>query len=73
MLCRRDRYLSVAAVRGIDIHHNEISAMTDDGIELDYSERNVRCFSNRLTDVYQGHLHAAALWRADLHRAQCYL
>jgi hypothetical protein len=39
---------------GIDIHHNEISAMTDDGIELDYSERNVRCFSNRLTDVYQG-------------------
>ena len=28
--------------------------MTDDGVELDYSERNVRCFSNRFTNVYQG-------------------
>lgn len=38
----------------IDIHHNEISEMTDDGIETDYSERNVRVFENRLTNVYQG-------------------
>ena len=38
----------------IDIHNNEISECTDDGIELDYSERNVRCFHNRLTDVFQG-------------------
>src|SRR5688572_7641574 len=38
----------------IDIHHNEISEMTDDGIELDYSDRNTRCFSNRLTNVFQG-------------------
>jgi hypothetical protein len=38
----------------IDIHHNDISMMTDDGIELDYAERNVRCFSNRLTNVFQG-------------------
>ncbi|MBM3497820.1 MAG: hypothetical protein FJX74_04030, partial [Armatimonadetes bacterium] len=27
----------------IDIHHNDISEMTDDGIEMDYSERNTRC------------------------------
>lgn len=38
----------------IDIHNNDISECTDDGIELDYSERNVRCFRNRLTDVFQG-------------------
>ncbi len=38
----------------IDIHHNEISEMTDDGIEMDYSERNTRCFLNRLTNVFQG-------------------
>jgi len=38
----------------IDFHNNEISEMTDDGSELDYSERNVRCFQNRFTDVYQG-------------------
>ena len=38
----------------IDFHNNEISEMTDDGIELDYAERNVRCFFNRLTNVFQG-------------------
>ncbi len=38
----------------IDIHHNEISECTDDGIEADYSERNVRVFENRLTNVFQG-------------------
>jgi hypothetical protein len=38
----------------IDIHNNEISEMTDDGIELDFAERNVRCFANRLTNVFQG-------------------
>jgi len=38
----------------IDFHHNEISEMTDDGIEMDYSERNTRCFFNRLTNVFQG-------------------
>jgi hypothetical protein len=38
----------------IDIYRNEIEVMTDDGIELDYSERNVRCFENRLTNVFQG-------------------
>ena len=38
----------------IDIYGNEISECTDDGIELDYSEHNVRCFGNRLTNVFQG-------------------
>jgi hypothetical protein len=38
----------------IDIYGNEISEMIDDGIETDYSVRNVRCFRNRLTNVFQG-------------------
>ena len=38
----------------IDIYRNEISECTDDGIELDYGEQNVRCFRNRLTNCYQG-------------------
>ncbi|HYE05975.1 MAG TPA: right-handed parallel beta-helix repeat-containing protein [Planctomycetota bacterium] len=38
----------------IDFHHNDVSELTDDGIELDFSQRNVRCFQNRLTNVYQG-------------------
>jgi hypothetical protein len=38
----------------IDFHNNELSELTDDGIELDYSERNNRCFWNRLCNVFQG-------------------
>jgi hypothetical protein len=38
----------------IDIHNNDLSELTDDGIELDFSERNTRCFFNRLTNVFQG-------------------
>jgi hypothetical protein len=38
----------------IDFHNNEISEMTDDGVELDYSTRNVRVFDNRFTNVFQG-------------------
>jgi hypothetical protein len=38
----------------MDFHNNDISEMTDDGVELDFSERNVRCFHNRLTNVFQG-------------------
>jgi hypothetical protein len=38
----------------IDFHHNEISECTDDGIELDFSQRNTRAFHNRLTNVFQG-------------------
>jgi len=38
----------------IDFHNNDLSECTDDGIEMDYSERNTRCFFNRLTNVFQG-------------------
>ncbi|HPD17192.1 MAG TPA: right-handed parallel beta-helix repeat-containing protein [Planctomycetota bacterium] len=38
----------------IDFYRNEISECTDDGIEMDYSEHNTRCFENRLTNVFQG-------------------
>ncbi len=38
----------------IDFYGNEISECTDDGIEMDYSEHNTRCFENRLTNVFQG-------------------
>ena len=41
-------------VRGIDIHNNDISEMTDDGIELDYSESNCRAYENRITNVNLG-------------------
>jgi hypothetical protein len=48
-----DTYPSPACA-DIDFHHNEISEMTDDGVEMDYSERNTRCFLNRFTNVFQG-------------------
>jgi Right handed beta helix region len=38
----------------IDFHNNDLSELTDDGIEMDYSQRNTRCFYNRLTNVFQG-------------------
>jgi len=38
----------------IDIYNNDISEMTDDGIEADYSRHNVRIFRNRLTNCFQG-------------------
>ena len=38
----------------IDFYGNEISECTDDGIEMDYSQHNTRCFDNRLTNVFQG-------------------
>jgi hypothetical protein len=43
-----------ARCANMDFHNNEISELTDDGVELDFSERNVRCFRNRLTNVFQG-------------------
>jgi hypothetical protein len=46
--------LSSARCAAIDIHNNDLSELTDDGIELDFSERNNRCFLNRLTNVFQG-------------------
>jgi hypothetical protein len=38
----------------IDIYGNEISEMTDDGMEADFSEVNVRVFRNRFTNCFQG-------------------
>ena len=38
----------------IDFHNNDISECTDDGSEMDYSERNTRNFLNRYTNVFQG-------------------
>ena len=38
----------------IDFHNNEISECTDDGSEMDYSQRNTRNFHNRYTNVFQG-------------------
>jgi hypothetical protein len=45
---------SVYPCAAIDFYGNEISECTDDGIEMDYSEHNTRCFDNRLTNVFQG-------------------
>ena len=37
-----------------DIHNNDISDCTDDGIETDYSDTNVRVFRNRITNAFAG-------------------
>jgi hypothetical protein len=37
-----------------DIYNNDIEASTDDGIEADESDTNVRVFRNRITNVYTG-------------------
>lgn len=38
----------------IDIHNNDISECSDDGSEMDFSERNTRNFCNRYTNIFQG-------------------
>jgi len=40
--------------RAIDFYQNEISECTDDAIELDYGQSNVRTFRNRITNCFQG-------------------
>ena len=37
-----------------DIHDNDIEVCTDDGIEADYSDTNVRVFRNRITNCFAG-------------------
>ncbi|WP_282609480.1 right-handed parallel beta-helix repeat-containing protein [Pelagibius sp. Alg239-R121] len=37
-----------------DVYGNEIVTCTDDGIETDYSDTNVRVFRNRITNCYAG-------------------
>ncbi|MBI5835557.1 MAG: right-handed parallel beta-helix repeat-containing protein, partial [Armatimonadetes bacterium] len=41
-------------VENIEFCYNDISECTDDGIEMDYSTRNTRCFANRLTNCFDG-------------------
>jgi hypothetical protein len=38
----------------IDFNNNDCELLTDDGCEMDYSQRNTRCFENRFTNVFQG-------------------
>ncbi len=38
----------------IDFYNNDISESTDDAIEMDNGEHNVRAFRNRITDCHQG-------------------
>jgi hypothetical protein len=38
----------------IDFHHNDVSELNDDGFEMDYSERNVRNFHNRVVNAFCG-------------------
>jgi hypothetical protein len=40
--------------QAIDFHNNDCELLTDDGCEMDYSQRNTRCFENRFVNVYQG-------------------
>jgi hypothetical protein len=37
-----------------DFHDNDIEVCTDDGIEADYSDTNVRVFRNRITNCFVG-------------------
>jgi hypothetical protein len=37
-----------------DIHNNDIDVCTDDGIEIDYSDTNMRVFRNRITNCFAG-------------------
>ena len=39
----------------IDFYNNEMDTATDDGIEMDYSDRNTRCFRNRVTNARVGY------------------
>lgn len=41
-------------IRAIDIHNNDISECSDDAIELDFSEHNIRAYANRITNVGMG-------------------
>jgi hypothetical protein len=37
-----------------DIYSNDVEASTDDGIEADYADTNVRIFRNRITNAFSG-------------------
>jgi len=40
--------------RAFDFYNNDISEATDDGIEMDTGEYNIRAFRNRITDCHAG-------------------
>ncbi len=46
--------MSHAPNRAIDFYGNEISECTDDAIEMDYGQSNVRAFDNRITNCFEG-------------------
>ena len=54
----------------IDFHNNDLSELTDDGIEMDYSERNTRCFHQPADQRLPGNLDAAGLRRPGLRLPQ---
>jgi hypothetical protein len=37
-----------------DIHNNDLEVCIDDGIEIDYSDTNVRVYRNRITNAFSG-------------------
>jgi hypothetical protein len=37
-----------------DIHNNDVEVATDDGIEADYADTNVRVYHSRIANVYSG-------------------
>jgi hypothetical protein len=43
-----------SACSAIDFHNNDVSELNDDGFEMDYSERNVRNFHNRIVNAFCG-------------------
>ncbi|HEX2113774.1 MAG TPA: right-handed parallel beta-helix repeat-containing protein, partial [Alphaproteobacteria bacterium] len=44
----------VGRLSASDIYNNDIESCTDDGIEVDYSDTNVRVFRNRITNTLSG-------------------
>jgi hypothetical protein len=44
----------VGRLSASDIHNNDIETATDDGIETDYSDTNVRVYRNRVTNAFSG-------------------
>lgn len=44
----------VGRLSASDIHNNDIETATDDGIEADYSDTNVRVYRNRITNAFSG-------------------
>jgi hypothetical protein len=50
-----------------DFYNNEISECGDDGIECDEGAQNIRCFSNRITNCFQG------ISAQPVHGGPCYI